>query len=97
MIYFLGCISDFRFIRYGSFNVSGQLNSSTSYKVKDICECASKSRDEFPMTVAYDFNNETTECVLYTKLGNITHHDNRRAYIKDNDNITCDEDVLCMS
>ena len=97
MISFLGCISDFRFIRKGYFNVSDQTKYTvTDDKVKDVCACASESRNNHS-SVAYDFNNNTNECVLYTKLGDIEDHEYRRAYIKDNDNVTCDEDVLCMS
>ena len=94
MIFFLGCISDFRFIHKGSFNVSEQTYNKS--KESDVCECAEKSRSE-PSYVAYHFDNATKDCVLYTKLGDIINKTDHRAYIKDNEIWKCPENVLCMS
>ena len=94
MISFLGCISDFRFIHKGSFNVSEQTYNKS--KESDVCECAEKSRSE-PSYVAYHFDNATKDCVLYTKLGDIINKTDHRAYIKDNEIWKCPENVLCMS
>ena len=95
LISFLGCISDFKFIRKGFFNVSDRYRYRvTDNNVRDICACASESRNNHS-SVAYDFNNDTKECVLYTKLGDIKEDDDRRAYIKDNK--TCPANTQCKS